>query len=244
MFPFGHFGLVAGTIKICEIIAAKKQIHEDKYSSHSPFSETVKENKAPASVINNENPHIDYRLVLLGSLLPDIIDKSLWLLSHGNLFPSGRSYAHSFLFSLILFILGIVLLRYRKPGLIVVSICSFSHLVLDEMWSSPVVLWWPIFGPIPRTTSTGWISGMLEVPLADLYHYGSVIRSAVNALLVHPLAFVGMIKSLIEGVLSNPAYYILGTLGELLGLLVILIFIFRIIAKKGVMNFIKNGFIP
>lgn len=51
---------------------------------------------------------VDYRLVLIGSMLPDIIDKPL-----GIAFPaalgSGRTVAHTFLFLFLLFCAGAVL---------------------------------------------------------------------------------------------------------------------------------------
>lgn len=43
---------------------------------------------------------IDYRVVLLGSLMPDIIDKGILFFLSGERFRSGRMFAHSFLFTL------------------------------------------------------------------------------------------------------------------------------------------------
>ena len=52
---------------------------------------------------------IDYKLIIIGSLLPDIIDKPVGMI----LLPleNGRVFGHTLLFVLILLLIG---LKYRK----------------------------------------------------------------------------------------------------------------------------------
>jgi inner membrane protein len=105
---------------------------------------------------------IDYRLVFIGSMLPDIIDKPTWLFAFGDIFSTGRGYAHSFLFNLVLLIISLALLRYRKTWLLVISLSSFIHLILDRIWNQPLTLWWPFIGPLPRLETAGWYSHLVE----------------------------------------------------------------------------------
>jgi len=82
---------------------------------------------------------IDYKLIAIGSLLPDIIDKPVGMI----LLPlnNGRVFGHTLLFVLILLLIG---LKYRKS--LFLSFASFLHLIEDEIWNEPETLFWPLFG--------------------------------------------------------------------------------------------------
>lgn len=56
---------------------------------------------------------MDYKLIIIGSLLPDIIDKPAGMI----LLPleNGRVFGHTLLFILLLLIIG---LKYRKSSLV------------------------------------------------------------------------------------------------------------------------------
>ena len=84
----------------------------------------------------------------LGSMLPDIIDKPLGLVVFGT--PDmGRTVAHTFLFLLIITLLAI---RFHDLRIASMSGGVLAHLVLDSMWMSPVILFWPLLGNFPVTT--------------------------------------------------------------------------------------------
>ncbi len=94
---------------------------------------------------------IDYRFVLIGALLPDIIDKPLGLiiLNYGN----GRLIAHTLVFALLLTM--IALWKKDTPidakGVMHMRLYALSggawiHLLLDSMWLFPVTLFWPFLG--------------------------------------------------------------------------------------------------
>jgi len=90
---------------------------------------------------------IDLRLLAFAALLPDVIDKPLGHYLLPNVFDSGRIFAHTLLFTLLLFVIGIVL--YLKRGRIwglTLALGSASHLVLDSMWRTPETLFWPAYG--------------------------------------------------------------------------------------------------
>ncbi len=173
MLLFGHLGITAGIVRVCDALGARSKASGTVASKASIQS-------SPARDIGPDCRHhrlnktgcqsgsVDYLGVLLGSLLPDILDKPSWLLNFTPLFASGRGYAHTFLFNLIVFIGGLVMLKYRKSWLLVVSFSSFVHLMLDQMWKNPVVLWWPLLGPIHRVETGGWwfdiIRGLFSDP--------------------------------------------------------------------------------
>jgi LexA-binding, inner membrane-associated putative hydrolase len=82
----------------------------------------------------------------LGSMLPDIIDKPLGQLVYGT--PAmGRTFSHTLLFLLLISALALYLRDGRLASL---SGGVLSHLILDSMWASPVILLWPLFGPFPQ----------------------------------------------------------------------------------------------
>lgn len=90
---------------------------------------------------------IDYRLVFLGSMLPDIIDKPLGGLVFRETLGNGRIYCHTLLFLLFLFIPGLyVCLKYKRMGLFVLAGGSTIHCILDGMWYFPETFLWPVYG--------------------------------------------------------------------------------------------------
>jgi len=82
---------------------------------------------------------MDYRLVFIGSLLPDLIDKPLGMI----LLPlnNGRIFGHTLFFILILLAIG---LKHRKA--LYLSFASILHLIEDEIWNEPETLLWPLLG--------------------------------------------------------------------------------------------------
>ena len=110
------------------------------------------------------NKFIDWRLVILGSLLPDIIDKPLGTIILSDTFSNGRILAHTLLFSLILLSLGILLYyKNEMTGVLVVALCSMVHLVLDSMWRTPQTLFWPFKGwTFPKADIHNWIPEIIE----------------------------------------------------------------------------------
>lgn len=88
---------------------------------------------------------LDIRLFVIGSLLPDIIDKPLGMLNE-NL-SNGRIYSHTLLF---LTVLGVAAWyqqrRTARRWLLALWLGTGAHLVLDSMWQTPETLFWPLYG--------------------------------------------------------------------------------------------------
>ena len=85
------------------------------------------------------DPTIDHRLLVLGALLPDLVDAPF----------GGARVAHGVLASIALLLVTVLATIGRRPlrrRLLAMSIGSFLHLVLDGVFSSTRVLWWPFTG--------------------------------------------------------------------------------------------------
>lgn len=91
---------------------------------------------------------LDYRVVLAGSLLPDIIDKPLGLFLLPHLLDfNGRIIGHTLAFNLVLLTVGLVILIFRGHHTpLVLAVSSTGHLLLDQMWENPQTLLWPLLG--------------------------------------------------------------------------------------------------
>lgn len=85
------------------------------------------------------DPRIDYRLVMIGALLPDVADAPL----------GGPRYAHTLVVSVAVLVVVMLATRGRRPlrrRALALPIGMFCHLVLDGMWARTAVFWWPFLG--------------------------------------------------------------------------------------------------
>jgi inner membrane protein len=101
---------------------------------------------------------IDYRFILLGSMLPDLIDKPIGVLLSPIYVTDGRLITHTLLFLIIMACLGsYIAVKQRKLWGLYIIFGVLVHLILDSMWLEPVVLLWPALGfGFPQTPGTGW----------------------------------------------------------------------------------------
>ncbi len=91
---------------------------------------------------------IDYRLVALGALLPDLVDKPLGrLIFRDALDGNGHVFAHTLLFALVFLVPGAFLLRRAgDPRLLSVGVAVLTHLLSDPVTHAPENLFWPLLG--------------------------------------------------------------------------------------------------
>lgn len=102
------------------------------------------------------NPRVDYRVVAVASLLPDLIDKPVGRLIFKARFDSGRIYAHTLLFNLLLFCVLFFMRGRAKRSFVLVPLSSLLHLAEDGVWSKAEVFWWPLHGTdFPRQPVPG-----------------------------------------------------------------------------------------
>jgi hypothetical protein len=85
------------------------------------------------------DPAFDYRVVVIGALLPDLLDAPF----------GGARLFHTLLGSVL--VLTTVMLatrgrRHLRRSLLALPIGMFAHLVADGMWARTQAFWWPFFG--------------------------------------------------------------------------------------------------
>lgn len=144
MIFFGHLGITTGVIKSYE-----KVFYKDKKM--------------------NSKISIDYRAVLLGAILPDIIDKPIGAYFFRSTFHNSRIFAHTLMFSALLIIVGSLLLYIRRNNsILLLGISSSIHLILDSMWLYSSILFWPYFGlKFPVRPEGNWIQSDIVKLVTD-----------------------------------------------------------------------------
>ena len=126
---------------------------------------------------------IDIRILFVGSLLPDIIDKPLGMLFLRDTFSNGRIFAHTLLFLAIITLVGVYLHRSRgRLWLLILSFGTFIHLILDQMWLYPRTLLWPLYGfsfPKGEVQLVTWLGGLLHALFTEPSVYVSEITGGM-----------------------------------------------------------------
>lgn len=164
---------------------------------------------------------IDYRILFLGSILPDLIDKTIVFFNSNGVFKSGRLIAHTFLFTLVLFIIGMIVFKLKKRNwMLVLALGTFIHLLLDSMWNYMDILFWPVYS-FPFSQK--------NLNFSEIINYSLNIFNKDNP--------VVSISSITDRLISNP---IIG-LSELAGFFIILQFIRCLIKFKQTNIFLHTG---
>ena len=195
MFIFGHIGITLGAATTVNAVvnklqfAPKKQQFED---GNALATSKIKEKKTSISTrlgLDSLSRFLDIRILMIGALVPDIIDKPLSFLGFGN----GRSITHTLIVFLI--VLSIALFLYaskKKTWLLAISFGMFTHLILNSMWATPQTLFWPFHGwsfpaanhKIGLGQISAWWNMLLTNPRLD-------VSEAIGFLIV--TAFIGIL---------------------------------------------------
>lgn len=87
---------------------------------------------------------VDYRFILLGAVLPDLIDAATCPFYDC---AEGRGVAHSLLANVAVTVAIILLLRGEtRLAVFGIGVGWLLHLVADGMWDAPKTFFWPIAG--------------------------------------------------------------------------------------------------
>ena len=166
MFILGHIGISIGII----------------YLLVSYIQHLNKKNNISNSLAEN----IDFRIVIVAAMFPDIVDKTVGMILFKEEISNGRLFTHSLVIvgviSIWLFFMAKLKYGHRFKMLFYISPIWF-HLLLDRMWEEPHTLFWPLFGiNFPR----------IDVEFSD---YFTVLLSSPYALIGEILGF-GIIVTL------------------------------------------------
>lgn len=169
MLFFSHTGITLGTALLLARLTMQYpglDIPASEEYSRPEYSPTEKDLKKAArpSFVSSLTHHVDLRLLLVGSMLPDIIDKPLGHLIFRETISNGRIFSHTGLFLIIFSSLGLFLYRrFSRTGLLVLSFGIAMHLVLDQMWREYHTLAWPAFGfSFEKNDIANWIPEMFS----------------------------------------------------------------------------------
>ena len=85
------------------------------------------------------DPAIDYRVVILGAVLPDVGDAAF----------GGARVLHTMAASVVVLVVVMLVTRGHRAARrrwIFLPVGMFLHLVFDGMWTRTTTFWWPAFG--------------------------------------------------------------------------------------------------
>ncbi len=155
MYLFGHIGITLGAAALAAQAVNRKSA-PGKKAFFGPLARSL-----------------DVRLLVIGSMLPDIIDKPTGVVFFRDTFSNGRIFAHTLLFLILLAGVGFWLYRRNGAGwLTALAWGTFAHLVLDEMWRLPKTLYWPLLGlEFDRLNLEGIYSWWLERLISSPFIY-------------------------------------------------------------------------
>ena len=177
MLIFGHTGITLGAAVLLDGILTKRHSlstgenksreHREHSAGALPAQDCCSASRTSwfISLVN----HIDVRLLLIGSLLPDIIDKPVGHLFFKDTFSNGRIFSHTLLFLIVITLFALYLYRsHGKRWLLALSLGTFAHLMEDQMWLEPQTLLWPLHSfAFKRIDLTYWVPGIIHALMTN-----------------------------------------------------------------------------
>jgi len=116
------------------------------------------------------DPMVDLRYLAAGALLPDVIDLPLGSMT----VSTGQAWFHTLVVPSLAIVLVLVLTGRRGPARkawMAVGVGMMFHLLLDGMWATREVFFWPLFGwDFPAGPDGSW-AAMWDRALADPWRW-------------------------------------------------------------------------
>ena len=124
------------------------------------------------------DPKVDVRFLMLGAVLPDLIDIPLGTLILADRYSTSELWAHSLMLPSLymVFVLFGTRRGRKRRAFMAVGVGWLFHLLLDGMWVSEEVFLWPFFGDIPAGEAPFWPMAW-ERALSDAWRW---IREALG----------------------------------------------------------------
>lgn len=123
----------------------------------------------------------DYRLVALGSIMPDLLDKPLAAAYFYKHQRAALLYAHTLIANLAVLLITL----WRFPHKLVYALAYISHGIEDRLWYFPQTLYWPLRGwQFHRWTGRGsehnamqnaYITAFTRRPEIIIYEAGALL---------------------------------------------------------------------
>lgn len=142
MLLFGHVGITLGA---SAVLAGSVNLRREKIAWFVSLSK-----------------YLDIRFLLVGSLLPDIIDKPVGQYIFRDTFSNGRIFSHTLLFLIVISAFGFFLWKKQHQiWMLALATGTLTHLLLDVIWETPSTLLWPLLGfSFPKNDLEGWAQGI------------------------------------------------------------------------------------
>lgn len=109
---------------------------------------------------------MDLRMLLLGALLPDLVDTPIGLVFYDS-FGGVRLFSHGLILAAVVMVAVVLGTRRGRPRKMwmPLAIGLLLHIILDALWLDPETLWWPLFGsgftPAGYETASAYIGSVL-----------------------------------------------------------------------------------
>ena len=171
MLLFAHTGITLGAGMLLSNLTTAHFTRVVTRPQQSPLASQESDRHEGVGTPRRESlsRHVDLRLLLIGSLLPDIIDKPIGIFFFRETFNNGRIFGYSLLFLATISFIGFYLYKHRrKTWLLVLFFGTFMHLVLDQMWCTPHILLWPVYGfTFEKGDISDWIPRLIHTLQTD-----------------------------------------------------------------------------
>lgn len=94
------------------------------------------------------DPKVDVRFLLVGAILPDLIDLSFGTVILADRYSTGELWLHSLVAPTVYMIVVLLVTRRgrQRRAWMALGVGWLFHLLLDGMWASQEVFLWPFFG--------------------------------------------------------------------------------------------------
>lgn len=119
------------------------------------------------------DPKVDIRFLLIGAVLPDLVDLPIGTIILADRYSTGELWAHSLIAPTAYMAVVLIATRRgrRRRAWMALGIGWMLHLLLDGMWVDSDVFLWPFFGwEMPAGEAPYW-SLAVERALSDPWRW-------------------------------------------------------------------------
>ena len=119
-----------------------------------------------------QDPKVDVRFLVLGALLPDLVDIPLGTILLSDQIGAPESIAHTLLAPTLVTVVILLSTRRgrRRRAWMAMIVAWFLHLLLDGMWTADQVFFWPFLGLEFPAVDDFW-GGLVERTLSDPWRW-------------------------------------------------------------------------